>query len=221
MTSATSNFEVHDDGLLAELARPLMHDFNNFLNTLLLQIAVLDHRLPGEFREELAPLRREAKAMAELIRQWQRYRKAPISQESPSDLNGILEDVVAAYRATGAEIELTLASERTPVAAPAKELRRLCWLLLADAVAAVKERPAGRIRIRIEPAAGQVLLAIQDNREGVSSEDIAAWFEARASGHALERAASQAIIRSLRGRIEAEAKSGEMLTVRVSLPAAT
>ena len=67
---------------VAETAAPLTHEFNNFLNVLLLQITSLRTALPEDVRAELEQVGQQGRTAAALVRAWQRYRQQfqPVSR---------------------------------------------------------------------------------------------------------------------------------------------
>src|SRR5437016_12762410 len=71
---------------LGEVVGPVTHEFNNFLNTLLLQIAVLEMSAPDAAKADLQAVKRQAKQVAGVIKQLQRYRRRA-GKAAPADLN--------------------------------------------------------------------------------------------------------------------------------------
>ena len=95
MTTEPSKFPASDRGpgvdelsgqlrmaCMGELAGVVTHEFNNYLNALLLNLAVLEHGLPEDLREQLAGHRRQGKAMAAMIRLWQQDARRQRSAQS-------------------------------------------------------------------------------------------------------------------------------------------
>src|SRR5262245_46537925 len=143
-----------------ELARPLCHSFNNFLNNLSLKVAVLEHQVPEACKASLAQVRQQTVGIADLIRKYQQYRK----QEQPNrrlDLNQILhESVVQLGRdESGAggppALVLKLAEGLPSVAGQAADIKRCCVFLIANALRAA---PKGTVAVHTESAPGIVRL---------------------------------------------------------------
>src|SRR5262249_120438 len=72
---------------LGEILGPVTHEFNNFLNTLLLQVAVLDLSAPQEDKSELAIIRRQGREVAAVVKQLQQLRRRRHGEPQPADLN--------------------------------------------------------------------------------------------------------------------------------------
>ena len=68
-----------------EMAGPLAHEFNNFLNVVLLHAALMEPELPEQLRSEWMELRRQAATMTALVKQFQQYRRRrqPVARVSP------------------------------------------------------------------------------------------------------------------------------------------
>src|SRR5687768_6864593 len=81
---------------VGEIVGPVTHEFNNLLNTLLLQIAVLEQTAPNGIREEIAGLKLHGRAAAALIRLLQQYRRQASPEAPQGDLNEAAAAAVAA-----------------------------------------------------------------------------------------------------------------------------
>src|SRR5437870_4622744 len=86
-----------------ELASPLAHEFNNFLNVVLLHVALLEAELPEKLRSELTELRRQAASMTSAVKQFQQYRRRRQSIQEPVEINQLVGDAVRALTAAPAE----------------------------------------------------------------------------------------------------------------------
>jgi signal transduction histidine kinase len=100
---------------VGEASIPIAHEFNNFLNGLLLHTAVLKLQLPEETHDGLVEVRRQAMAAAALIQQFQHYRRRQESARLPIDLN---QAVHSALETLGGEILRNSLSTRGDSGAP-------------------------------------------------------------------------------------------------------
>jgi len=214
--------ELEEDALLGELARPLTHEFNNFLNTLLLQFAVMEQEGTDGGRGRLSAIRKEAKLVASQIQAWQRIKKDADQDAEEVDLNGIVRDVLAGLTHGSAVIEASLSPSPTMVRASAIKLKRLCGLLLNDASAAVSRSASGKARVQTSAGPKDNVLIVEDNRDGMSTADVDAWFDIRAadqSSRKLQRIAAHGLARRLGGSLQAEKGASNALVIRLTLPA--
>ncbi len=167
--------------LLGELARPAFHECNNFLNNCLLQFALIEEALPESLRADLASLRNQGKRLANLIAAWQGFRKPGAAEPVDIDLRDLLDEVVDEIRkdlqVPDSTITLKPGSAALTIRSTPGPLKRLCYFLVADAVAAAsKQGAAGRVEIQSRTAGDSVQIEIHDNRAAIKDGDLAEWF---------------------------------------------
>jgi two-component system, NtrC family, sensor kinase len=217
---------TEDEGLsyLAALASPVTHEFNNFLNVVMLQAAILQQQVPEKYRDELAALRRQGKGVAGLIQHWQDYRQRFQRPPGPVDLNAVVGRVAATLGdspAEGVRLATALGPDLPPVLGSDRELGLLVRLLVTNAAAAVADLP-GAVTVRTGNGNDGVLLAVEDTGPGVDAAKLPEFFDpltpARPGTSALELAACETMVRRrLRGRVEPENRPGGGLVVSVWL----
>jgi phosphoglycerate-specific signal transduction histidine kinase len=130
-----------------ETAAILAHEVNDYLNTVMLQLAILEGQITPSARSELATLRRQSARLAELVRVWQDSRRKSRLTEPAVDLNQIVRETTEAIKQNQsifaeAALELALESDVPPVAGSIVDLRRLCAFLIKNAILA--SRASGR-----------------------------------------------------------------------------
>ena len=79
-----------------ELSGPLTHEFNNFLNIVLLHVALLEAEIPETLRPELMELRRQGGSMTALVKQFQQHRRRLLPVQNQIDANRVVLDTVRA-----------------------------------------------------------------------------------------------------------------------------
>ncbi len=188
-------------------ARPrrcVAHEFNNFLNALLLHVAVLQIKLPPENRAGLEEVRRQAMDVAALIQQFQNYRRRAPAPQGPTDLNRVVR---AAAALAGPAVRLDLAAGELPIAGPYGDLKRLCLLLLRNAVGAAAANGGGVV-VRTARSDGQIVLRVEDGGPPLSPEAAARLFEpsapARDGTNSLEMAVCRTLARRVQGAVHGE-----------------
>jgi signal transduction histidine kinase len=150
--------------MLAEQARPLAHECNNFLNNLLLQLAISEKSVPEPARAEWANIRREGKKLASLFQQWQRQRKQVSEGPTKFELNQLIDEVVAELRSESVTVQLLVrpACEAVWITGFTGEVQRLVSLLLRYAVSALQssgvDDPA--LEIQVEKGRDRILLRL-------------------------------------------------------------
>lgn len=194
-----------------ELAGVMAHEFSDFLNMLLLQVAVLEYRLPDSDRADFAEVRRHGNRASELVGLFQQYRKTQPRSRAPIDLADLVRGVVERLRRvmaeTVGEVELELAEGVPPVRGSVTDVRRLVRFLVANALRAAS--PQGRVVVATESADGVARLIVEDDGPAVSESQLGHLFTPasnREGVEALELAACRSLARRLRGRLSAEAR---------------
>ncbi len=229
---------------LGTLASPITHEFNNFLNVLLLQIAVLEHELPDRRRGEFAVIRQQGKQVAELVRQWQQYRSRQQPESQPLDVNRAVREAAErmcdeepgfgeprlvlaapggeAAQGDGVRVRLELADGLPPVFGTLPDLQRLIRFLIGNAAAAI---PSGRGVVTVRTGLGdeaKVWLRVEDTGPPAAAELLPQLFEpltrVREGPNRLELAAAKTLAqRRLQGGIVAENAPGGGVAVTVTL----
>ena len=205
--------ELANEVLLAdmgELAGLVTHEFNDILNTILLHIALIEQGAPQGSRRDVAAIREQSKAIAALIKQYQRYRQGQLPAERPVDLNGIVADVVQSL-SEKARVLLDLEPALPAVLGNIPDLHRLVTFLLRNALAASRTCAATRdanVTLRTKLADGKALLRVEDPGPGVAPEALSQFFDVyflgREGTNSLELAACKRLVRRLQGEVHGE-----------------
>ncbi len=221
-----------------ELGAALAHEINNFLNALLLQLAVLQQEGSKELRGDLDEIRRQAAGVVTMTKQFRQSRSGRDMARDPVDLNQLSLEVLQSLnplqktgtkepaqplRAFGIEIQLDFTTPLPFITGSAIELRHLLRLLLKNA-AAVMTPGQGFIRIRTLHTGENVQLLVEDIGPTVPTELLHKLFEptviCREGTNSLELAACRSIVRRCKGKIEAQNRPEGGLTIVVELAAA-
>ncbi len=213
---------------VGEVSIPVTHEFNNFLNALLLHTAVLKYQLPESVYQGLEELRRQATAAAGLIQQVQHYRRRqqpprlPVDVDravwaavealggKPSERGGVREYVrleSLTYGTVEVAVHLDLGAGETPAPATFAEMKRLCVFLIRNAAAAAATNK-GAVVVRTAREGERVILRVEDTGPAIPAEMLPHLFEPASVGRegtsALELAACKTLARRLQGGLRAE-----------------
>ena len=225
--------EVREQERLAnagELAGVVSHEFTNFLNLLLLQVSVLEYQVPDEGRADLAEVRRQGNLAAELVRQFQQYRRGQVPSPRLVDLNAAVSCVAAELTeeslAESVPIRLNLTPELRPLRSTRPAVQRLLRFLIGNAMRAAAEAKTKQVAVRTLMGESKVVLEVEDSGAAVADEELPHVFdplhEGREGVDVLELAACRSIVRRLDGSIRAERRlRGGGLRIIVELPVPT
>lgn len=199
---------------VGELSGILAHELTDFLNMLLLHVAVLEHRLPESERADLAEIRRHGNRAAELINHFQQYRRASPPGTRTVDLAKIVQEVAHRLSKThGAALPLTLHLEQevnVEVCGSGADVRRLVQFLMSNAVRAVAE-VGGEVSVTTAANRNHARLRVEDTAPVPPATDIAAFFSSLAHQRDgvddLELAACGSLARRLRIGLQASRRA--------------
>jgi C4-dicarboxylate-specific signal transduction histidine kinase len=232
---------------IGEVAGPVVHELNNFLNSLVLHLAVLETKLPVSLRGHLDEIRGSASNVAVLLRQFQHYSEEQLPASQATDLHQVLIDVLSTMRKdrgdgtgsgsfnlvpqltakqsktdtqTRVPARLTLASDPQMVQGSVADVRRLVSFLLSNFVATAAAAD-GQLDIRTENAGGAIILQVEDTGPPLRSESFVQFFDpqgaCREGTRRLELAACKRIVHRLQGKIRCENGSKGGIAVTVEL----
>jgi signal transduction histidine kinase len=175
MHDSTTLKDLDEAALLGQLARPVAHECNNFLNTLLLQIALIERELPESHRKEFAGIRDEGRRLAHVIQEWQNFTAKPSDGPPATSLQATLRDLVEVLQpkaqAGKAKISLALDPKADLVTGSRLDVKTLLYLLLSQALA---YRDQGEITVTTVPKAERIVFELS-----AGGPDWAAIFEGR------------------------------------------
>jgi signal transduction histidine kinase len=208
---------------MGELAGPVIHKFNNFLNSLLLKVALLETELSEKVAAKFADTKQDAKKVADIIKQVHEFqRRDPLIEVL--DLNALITRIAgsATCGAAGPAIQLELSSKVALISGSPVDIQRLVSFLLRNRMTA--SAPAGRTLLLRTDVKERVLFSVEDDKCNMPASVVANLFdgEARDAGAVfrLELAACKAIVRRSQGRIHAKSTAGGGLLIDMEFPPA-
>ncbi len=219
---------------LGTLAAGLAHEIRNPLNSLSLNIQMLEEDLeeprPRTTRQRLLRITRaELGRLEGLVSDFLAYaRPRPLRREvvpARELLDAATEVLAGTIAASGVAFEVVDESQGAFVFADAEQIRQLLLNLVQNALAATEgtTRPA-RVELSARRRGPAVEIAVRDNGIGISAEarekvfDL--FYSTRKGGTGLGLAIVQRIAGAHGGTVGFESAPGEGTTFRVELPAA-
>ncbi len=165
--------ELEQLALVAELARPLVHECNNFLNNLLLQMAISENDFPEAVRADWKRIREDGRGLAYLLKEWQRQRKSSSGCAEKTELNSIMQEIQEDLSTEESPVHLTvrLAPEPLWLSVSAGEIRRLCRLLLRYAISVFESdgNSCRALEIQSKKTGTKILFQIHDPSAATSA----------------------------------------------------
>jgi signal transduction histidine kinase len=179
MSSALSDPEVRPVASLAEaLGRSLRHELGDFLQKVYASVAILETRIPQEWRTErevLSRLRQRAEACRDLLDKIQDF-LCPVTLNYESvDMTGLASELTEAARRRFPDLRLTApANQPAPIRADPNRMAQVGESLLFNACEAARSRVT--FTTAVDPLSGNVHWSITDDGAGIPAESMASLF---------------------------------------------
>jgi signal transduction histidine kinase len=226
-----------------EMARQVAHEIKNPLTPMKLSIQHLrraferaqagrekDSAFAGLFDRITSTLIEQIESLVRIANEFSTFARLPTRVPEPLDLNEVIEEAahLMGEDAEAGSIELDLHPAPLVVEADREELRRTYINLLKNALQALPDDRAGRVRVsttlRSDDGAPAAESRVVDNGTGIPPEVRDKIFEpnfsTKTSGTGLGLAIAQKSIDELGGTIGYETEEGEGTTFWVRLPLA-
>jgi signal transduction histidine kinase len=210
---------------LGELVGPLIHEFNNLLNSLTLHMALWEQKQPVNLVEDLADLRKHIKQVVGLTGQMQDRRRSVAGMSGACVLDDILRaelanpELVSVGQNT-VRIHADLASAGSETLLTKAEARRLCRFLVHNAMRAALQG-GGDVFVRTTKQAATVSLIVEDNGPNVPAPLLVRVFEPtfdlRSGVMGLEMASCRSLVTRTGGAIVAREREGGGLVIEAQL----
>jgi signal transduction histidine kinase len=216
---------------LGTLAANLAHEIRNPLNSINLNLELLDEDLANqecEARSSLATTRREVGRLAKLVSDFLTYaRPADPKMETvsvPVLLNEVCEFLHAEATSMGVHLRLTAGIPDVTVSADESRLRQVILNLVLNAVQSVADLKAERRVVEISATStdAEIALVVTDRGDGIADADLGrvreAFFTKRRGGSGLGLAIAERFAEVHGGRVELENMEPHGFAARIVLP---
>ena len=216
---------------LGTLAANLAHEIRNPLNSINLNLELLDEDLAEqdtEARTSLVTTRREVGRLAKLVSDFLTYARPTDPKIEDVGVTVLLNDVCAFLHAeaTSMGVHLRLATEIPDVVVVADEgrLRQVVLNLVLNAIQSVSDLKADRRVVELSAIAmdADIALVVTDRGDGIADADLGrvreAFFTKRRGGSGLGLAIAERFAEAHGGRVELENLKPHGFSARIVLP---
>jgi signal transduction histidine kinase len=210
---------------LGLLSSAIAHDLRSPLNTVALNVhwlraklgASMDERMDGK----LAVIERELRRSDRIIRTLLAFARTGEPEREPTDLNGLVEEVVASNPPPpGITFDVRLSDPSPTAPVDPTQLFQVLENLIKNAFQAIPE--GGRVRIVTELTPDACRISVSDTGPGIPPELHATIFEplvtTKSAGTGIGLALSKRIVEAHRGNISVVNAPEGGATFRVELP---
>jgi two-component system NtrC family sensor kinase len=226
---------------LGTLAASVAHEINNpvsgvlnlsmLMQRMLKEDGVPKERLP-EFRRYLGQVTSETTRVGRIVSDLLAFSRRSKPQRTPADLNKTVRLALSLaqhkLKLGNVEVIEELAPQLPQVPCDPGQMQQVTLNLLLNAAEATQPHGGGKLRVRTSLAddGKSVVLAVQDDGEGIAPENVAKIFDpffttkADGKGVGLGLAVTYGIVQEHGGDIEVQSKLGEGAEFVVTLPIA-
>ena len=216
--------------VVGTFASGLAHEVRNPLNSIALQLSVLERRvapLPapvaGQMKELVGVIRQEVKRLDNLVGDFLQFSRSNRVQYRPASLDALVDEVTRLLRPEARAAGVTLRRERVGEPVPdlrvdPEKMKQVAINLVQNAIEAMPD--GGTISIESGLVDGRALLVVKDTGPGLPEGlDVFQLFvTTKARGTGLGLSIAQQIVLEHGGEIAAASEPGQGATFTVSLP---
>jgi len=218
--------------VLGTFASGLAHEVRNPLNSIALQLSILERRvapleagLSGELKELVGVIREEVKRLDNLVQDFLQFARTNRIQYRPANLDALIDEVARLLRPEARAAGVTLKRERRGEPLPglrvdAEKIKQVVINLLQNAIEALPD--GGQVTLESGLVDGRVRVVVTDDGPGLPEGlDVFQLFvTTKARGTGLGLSIAQQIVLEHGGEITADSTPGAGATFTVTLPSA-
>ncbi len=214
---------------IGQMAGTIAHDFNGFLTVILSSVSLLELEAAGEEQEELL---KGITAVCEQARQLTRdllsYSRSQVSAAERGATRKIITHLSFALpRLSRPHSKVTWRAapcREAEVALSEAQCSQIVVNLVNNALEAIPSDRRGEVRVSCEEREGRLLIAVQDNGDGVPEELLESIFEPffttkrGKGGTGLGLASARSLVKKAGGELSVTSARGAGATFTVTLP---
>ncbi len=217
--------------VLGTFASGLAHEVRNPLNSIALQLSILERRLarapaepPWQVGEVVGVIREEIKRLDSLVGDFLLFSRTNRIQYSSLSLDTLVDDVTRLLRPEARAVAVTLRRQRVGDDLPdipmdAERMKQVVINLVRNAIEALEGR-GGHVLIETGRVEGRARIVVQDDGPGLPEGlDVFQLFvTTKDKGTGLGLSIAQQIVVEHAGEISVTSKAGQGATFTISLP---
>jgi signal transduction histidine kinase len=221
--------EADNPELLNQLARELVHEIRNPLNSIYLHLQFLEEDLaernsaPDDLRQRVSRVRSEVERLNRLLTDFRRYAKLPPLTLAACDLGLLINEVLDFSEPEAQRQNVEVIRDihpLPPVVLDRGQFKQALLNLIVNANQAMEK--GGKLTVRARPLNGKVRIDVEDTGPGVEPDEIDKIFElffsTKADGAGVGLAIVKKVVEGHGGHIRVESQPGLGATFSIFLP---
>ncbi|MBI1728258.1 MAG: PAS domain S-box protein [Candidatus Rokubacteria bacterium] len=213
---------------IGEMAGAMAHEIRNPLGSIYTAVNLLSVAPERPIREEqlvlLKTIRDETMRLNRILTDFLRFARPRSPLFRPHDVNGLVEEVLAALRhdeaARGNAVYKELDPRLGPIEVDADQVKQVLWNVVLNSLQAVGTD--GNVVVATAREDGTAKIRVRDNGRGIPGEELSRIFEpfqtTKGGGMGLGLAIVQRIVEAHGGRITIASEEGKGTLVEIHLP---
>lgn len=213
------------------LTRELVHEIRNPLNSVNLNLQILEEDLsaekpsaPSDLQKRVQRIRREVERLNRILTDFRRYANLPPLTFETCDLAMLIEEVLDFNEPEAQRQNVQVNREiqvLPPVQLDQSQFKQALLNLIINGVEAMEE--GGTLTVRAEPLNGEVQIEVEDTGQGIEPEQFDKIFDlfisTKDEGTGVGLAIVKQIIEGHGGRVNVESNPGQGTKFSILLPA--
>ena len=215
---------------IGELASGIAHELNNPLTGVIgFSELLMGRDIPGEIKEDLQVINREAKRTAQVVRNLLTFARGEPENKEPVDINKIIQKILQMrayeHRAHNIEVNTRLAPDLPEIIANGFQLQQTFLNIIINAEHfMIESHGRGTLTVTTEQIGGKTRVSFADDGPGIAPESIDRLFDPFfttkevGKGTGLGLSIAHGIITEHGGNIYAESEPGKGAAFIIELP---
>ncbi len=211
---------------ISVLARELVHEIRNPLNSISLNLQLLEEDLSGmqeDLQKRVRRIRGEVEHLDQILTDFRRYAKLPPLNLETADLAMLIEEVLDFNEPESQRQNIEVVREiynLPPIQLDAKQFKQALLNLIINANQAMED--GGKLMVRARSLNGQVQIDVEDTGEGIpvdmKNKIFELFFSTKDDGTGVGLAIAKQIVEGHGGSIKVESQPNQGTTFSIRLP---
>ena len=217
---------------VGRVAAGLAHEIRNPLGAMRGAIQVLESQTPPESSQAslMEIILRESDRLNKIITNFLTYARPRVGGFSETDVREAIQDTFVLLKHSpdvkeNHRIETDLPNESVFISADATQLKQIFWNLARNAIQAMPDGGALKIKLETIPSRGRIRITFRDTGRGMSASQVEQLFEpfsnSTTGGTGLGLSIVYQIVRDHSGTINVKSRENGGTTITIELPTET